>query len=388
MKRKKDPGLEYMLSLGFNPAKSISGVEQQLTAASNKEKAASFIELLTDRAIRNRSESAKHAGPEQMYEIKNETLEFSLALSSAYDGDILRKACNWIDAHKDHFGKTILEVGCDCGVMSCFLAKVFPDSRITSIDRCEPAIINARQLAARLNVTNVTFITQDLKDVEGQFDTVFSMRTVHENNDAVDDAFNELDVQAELFREALVPYAKALKSKLSDQGILISIERIGRNALLLGWLEALYDAGLFFDLRHYEELKCSELGEESCFQAFLAFQSKRIDCTPTELFDYACSKYLDYSAAQYEDHDAKIVFANRRGKMIEGYLVDYPHLKSKVKTSIWTHNTDESGLIFYQNNNGHSTLQFYDISQLEELRQSLQNALYESRVHGGDVTPL
>ena len=33
-----------------------------------------------------------------------------IALSSAYDGDILRKACNWIDAHNDHFGKTILDI--------------------------------------------------------------------------------------------------------------------------------------------------------------------------------------------------------------------------------------------------------------------------------------
>ena len=68
------------------------------------------------------------------------------------------------------------------------------------------------------------------------------------------------------------------------------------------------------------------------------------DITPEELFDLACSKYLDYTKAQYFGWDAKIVFENRHGKLIDGYCVEYPQQKFRAKLSAWTHRTDPTGL--------------------------------------------
>ena len=43
--KKKEPGLQYMLSLRINPAKSMSGVEDQLARATDRKTA---IDLLTE----------------------------------------------------------------------------------------------------------------------------------------------------------------------------------------------------------------------------------------------------------------------------------------------------------------------------------------------------
>ncbi len=89
------------------------------------------------------------SGSKEFYDFKNSDPEISRALSEAYDGDIIRKACNYISSHKDYFGETILEVGCDCGIISCFLAKSFPDAEIVSIDRCAAAIKIAKDFAKK-----------------------------------------------------------------------------------------------------------------------------------------------------------------------------------------------------------------------------------------------
>lgn len=387
-KKNKDAGLQYIMELGFYRAKNMTDVMDQLTKAAGKETAEKLI-----RVIDFRADHKETRDDNSFYAQKNETSALSIALTGAFDADIIRQACNWIVANRENFGKTILEVGCDCGVMSCFLARQFPDVRIVSIDRCEAAIKNARELAEKMHINNVTFMAADLKNVKDTFETVFSMRTVHENIAKDDKAMRDFEIkdlpeQAEIYRNCLHDYCGELKKRMAEGGLLISIERINRDALLLGWMEALYDNGMAFDVNCYTEIKCKELRDESVFRAFIAFSVDENKASPQELFDYACSKYLNYSKAQYEGWDAKIVFENRKKDMIVGYLIDYPKLKAKVKTSIWTHKYDETSMIFYQNNNGNVTTTFHDISRKDELLMSIQGALTEARAHGGIVKKL
>lgn len=89
-----------------------------------------------------------------------------------YDGDIIRKACNYIDTHKDFFVETILEVGCEAGFMTGFLAKTFPKARIVSIDRSKAAIDIATKRIESLGIKNVEFRVSPLAEISEQFDTV------------------------------------------------------------------------------------------------------------------------------------------------------------------------------------------------------------------------
>ena len=118
-----------------------------------------------------------------MYLLKNEDIDAALKFTGDVDGDIIRHVCNWILSHKQCFGKTILEVGCDIGLISCFLAKTFPESKIIAIDRFSEGVAIAKQLAEELELNNIEFKCIDANSINEKYDTVFSCRTLHENRD-------------------------------------------------------------------------------------------------------------------------------------------------------------------------------------------------------------
>ena len=190
MKKKRDAALEYMLQLGITPAKSASGAREQIRRVMDVDALTRLLE--SDEADRD---------PGAFYRFKNQTLEAGLTFSGAFSGEILRKMCAEADAHPECFipkaeisetsGPKILEVGCDCGILSCFLAKRFPEAEVLGLDRCSESIAAAKELAERLKLTNVRFIAGTPGDLTAQsevpgnlhpgFDTVVSLRTMHEN---------------------------------------------------------------------------------------------------------------------------------------------------------------------------------------------------------------
>ena len=71
--------------------------------------------------------------------------------------------------------------------------------------------------------------------------------------------------------------------------------------------------------------------------------------------------------------------------MIEGYNLVFLNPSVKGRIAVWTHKTDETGLIFYQNINGDVTTSFYDISQKEELLASMRGFLDEQYKSGNVI---
>lgn len=191
----------------------------------------------------------------------------SLYLTGAFDGDIIRRTRNWITDHKDLFGDTILEIGCDIGLISCFLAKTFPNSIVTAIDRCKNGLAIGQKLADKFGLTNIKFICADANELTEKYETVFSMRVMHENHHSTEDTTLLFKQTARVFQEGTYSYAQTLSKLVSDEGLVISIERCGKNPLLLGWLWALRDNGLIFSPDLYSELRCQEVGSESTFEA-------------------------------------------------------------------------------------------------------------------------
>ncbi len=97
---------------------------------------------------------------------------------------------------------------------------------------------------------------------------------------------------------------------------------------------------------------------------------------------------MDYSEAEYHDWDAKIVYENRRGALIEGYLIEYHKpVSCKSKIAAWTHATDPTGLLVYLiTGDGKAQLQFFDISNKEEVLQGVRNSIEESKQFDPTVT--
>lgn len=372
-KRKNDPGLEYMISLGLSPAKSSSAMETQLLKVADKNTVWEVLNCIADRGDGDEKKD--------FYALKNRDLKLSLGISGAFDSDVLRKACNWIASHADLFVGDILEVGCDCGIMSCFLAKLIPSSRIVSIDRCADAIKIAKELADMQGIKNIEFRSCALSDITEKFDTVFSMRTMHENTSAdfKEDIMYGFYEQAELCEKSLLPYASTIRSCLADHGRLVSFERCERTSLLLGWISALLEMGIVIDTNNYEEVHCFELSHNSTFQAFSANVQQTDGIFLINLFVDAIGKYVDFSQPQYWAWDAKILYDLKSADLIEGYIIEDKKTKLRNIVKISNNRFDETCIILHQNNAGQVQTSFHDISAKEELLQLLRSDLEKSK---------
>ncbi len=145
MKKKMDAGLAYLQEIGFNRSRGKYGLVRRWEELFGREKAFQLYNQWT---------KIEDSSPE-FYDFKNSDPEISRSYIEAYDGDIIRKACNYIYDHKEYFGRTILEVGCDIGYMTGFLAKTFPESTIVAIDRNKAAISLATKCLEALGIKNV-----------------------------------------------------------------------------------------------------------------------------------------------------------------------------------------------------------------------------------------
>jgi len=350
-KHYSDPVVDFLKELEIRPARTNSRLYSSLDEAAGKEWTETILRAME---ARYDGKSLDIEGEKSFYDIKNSNAAGSIALTGAIDGDILRQFCYWILDHKDCFGQSILEIGCDVGILSCFLARTFPDSSIVSIDRCASSIEIAKTLAKRFGLTNITFMACDVNDMTDLYDTVFSARTMHENF-AVDyiDRLSFITTQGQVYEEALVPYAEKMASLVKPDGHFVSIERIERNPLLLGWMWALNGQKFVQQEEYYKDIRCQELRGEMEETHFQAMVYKHGDEQPKEeVYGQFCQTFLedmDLSAPSYKDWEAAVMLENSVGELIEGYEVYHPkdHNWKFGHYSAWTSKYDDEAMLMY-----------------------------------------
>lgn len=315
MKKKKDPGLIYLQSLNLKPVKTKKEFMETLVKNAGSDVATAIFEELDRRAQGIMKE-------EYFYELKNTDLKTSMTFSGALDGDIIRKGCNWVAENRDLFGKRILDVGCDCGLMSCFLATALPDSEILSIDLSQAALDNAKELAGHLGLTNITFAKKDVRKLLAgdQYDTVFAMRALIPNLtvSGQEDSAWELEEAGDYFAGSCGSYARALADAVRDGGSLVTIEKIEKNGFLLGWLKALENSGLALDMDSWEEMACKELATNSVLQA-IACRKMPGGPSAADVFINMYETLTDFSQANYEGWMAKTAIYLQAGSLIRGF---------------------------------------------------------------------
>ncbi len=355
MKNKaKDPGLEYLQLLGIRALRSTRVIFDDLDRMFGIEKGRRISAMIDKRAERDNytDEHDWKEADRQFYDLKNEDYALGLYLTGAFDGDIIRRACNWIIEHKDFFGRTILEIGCDIGLISCFLAKTFPSSTITAIDRCKNGLNIGQKLAEKFGLSNIKFICADANELTEKYDTVFSMRVMHENHHALEDTTLLFKQTARIFQEGTNSYAQTLAKLVSDEGLVISIERCGKNPLLLGWLWALRNNSLFFAPDLYSELKCQEVGSESTFEANVCIKDSKAAVSEEDIYNEFCQMFIgdfDIGSPQFDGWVAAVMLQNSFDELIEGYEAYAPQQNNWkfLHLSLWTNSHDDSSLLAY-----------------------------------------
>lgn len=381
MKRQKEAGLQYLMNLGIRAAKDKAGMQKQLEEKLGKEAAQALLQRVDG-----------ESDAQVIYDLKNADLNTALAFSGAYDSDIYRKVCNWIDKNRDVFGGEILEVGCDSGIMSCFLGRTFPEAHITSIDRTPAAIAIAQQLADRMGVTNVTFRQCDVMDLEEQqFDTVFSLRTMHENiiNRTIRPSFQFLLDQAVMYGNTVSDYADALMGHVRQGGNFVSIERGEVNPMFLGWLLNIRANGMTVEEARYEELHCTVLGNPDIFQAVTAV---RTGDTDSNVYGFWCSLFsMDPNAYQFYGWQAETLLQNSvpdLNHLLEGCFLANQEGEPCGKYVVWSLNSRPGAVLYYQGNADGVTVSFYDASLTDQICAQIRTIREQSQKQGLLVTKL
>ena len=74
----------------------------------------------------------------------------------------------------------IIDLGCGSGLTSLYLGRLFPHSRVLRVERCASLVDRARDLQAKLRLSNVAFVCEDYRDdrIGERFDVVLSLQTM------------------------------------------------------------------------------------------------------------------------------------------------------------------------------------------------------------------
>ena len=343
-----------MKELGFRPESSLSVAFDRLRSVADKSLANNLINIIKD--VRSKKGNYSQS---DLYDAKNATLDLSLILSSTHRADIYRKVCNWVVNHKELFGSCILDLGCDCGIMTCFLARQFPDSHIIGIDLTPVAVENAKQLAARLNVNNVEFLCIDAFSFNKPVDTVFSMLVMHELCDDVDidcrdKTFTDI---AKYWTSGFDKVVSHISEILSIGGHIISIDT-DDDALScylpggLSFIYSLYYHGLCMtscDIVSVKELDC--VHNIQCLVAMRDNMSNVKKFTDELIFDkyvdnIVC-KICDLTGSEYFQFGAKLMRDVCCGELLRGF-----HIRDKTggysEYSVWRDKLDAQSFIFFR----------------------------------------
>ena len=108
---------EYMKQVGLKYIKTPNDFISGLAYRTNKNYALEVANVLNYRAEGAPTDNDK------FYELKNDTLESSIYISAAFDGGVFRHIGNIVIDRADMFGTEVLDLACDCGIVSCFMAK-------------------------------------------------------------------------------------------------------------------------------------------------------------------------------------------------------------------------------------------------------------------------
>ena len=360
--RTNDIVLDYFEQLKIKPSKNRGQFMNMIALKHGK-----AIATEIDRLVSSRADGEDKDGI--LYEVKNGTLDLSLDFA-AYSSDLCRRFLDRMVAHKGVTLRRILDIGCDNGIVTCFLAKLYPDSEVWGIDRSVNGIRCATELAERLKLSNVNFIRMSFEELPvdsmpPSFDLIVSVRSMHEVLGRLPDLkgkhFWSLSEITE--DEALLEGFEKLRiiRSLLDpiSGEFISFERTKDYEGLALWAKVLETNGLCVKWKDSAMVGCFELKNEMKFPFLVASPQ---ECGGNILDGMAVLLEIGEEVSigkTYNDLAAELIFQNIDSKkMLSGVEMEFTDGSGILRCEVWEH---PDCCIGYQYSNiGFRELKAYD----------------------------
>ena len=215
----------------------------------------------------------KDKGNGKIYTVKNKDLETTMDFAGYYY-DLYRQFFVWFIDFKNSYdknldGKKVLDLGCDNGITTCFVANLYPNSEIIGVDKCKKGIKCAEEIAQKLGVKNVKFEAVDAKKVdkffkEEKFDLVLSNRSMLEITNlpklksfwSIDEVENSIVVA-----NSVLKFFKSVEKVMTHDAKLITFERLDGLEEILNFIKSMHASGLYADIDSMCKIQFNELND-------------------------------------------------------------------------------------------------------------------------------
>lgn len=188
---------------------------------------------------------------DDFWETKNSDATLSLLLSSQFNWEFYQHYLSWCDGSiVPSEVESLLDVGCDNGILTCYYAYRFPNARIVGLDKCRNAISVANLLADRLNLKNISFEVGDVIDTPKILKSKsFSLITAIQffsSAYGLPSFINHIDLPtiSDPRSSDRITALQTLKSLMNATASMITADRLTSPVSYHWWSRALFDAQL------------------------------------------------------------------------------------------------------------------------------------------------
>lgn len=169
--------------------------------------------------------------------------DFVLACDLTMYMETLQNEMKFIEDHRECFGKTILDIGCGDGYLTCFIAFLFPESTVIGLDKAPGSERIGQCIADQLGLTNVTFVNKSFAAYtkkNRKFDTVFSSRTLNYQANLTVGFLSGIKHNISVFAKAYQDYAERIAKVLKKGGFFLHVDLLNPDTEdIIGWETAL-----------------------------------------------------------------------------------------------------------------------------------------------------
>lgn len=363
---------DYLQKINLKSSSTTRNFWEKLYSKHNFSVVKELESVVTERALADKTSSL------DIYEIKNKNLELSIDFAS-YSQDLYKKYFEWFANVKDA-PRTILDIGCDNGIVTCFYAFLNPQAEIVGIDQSLYGIECAKKLAKKLELSNVKFIAGEFCNIKNiypnnYFDYITSIRTFHEIIVIPEIRYwaaDELEIVIKDDDSSLLLLVRDLLK--DEQSKFISFERLPALGEYSWWIEIMRNAGLYVLWEEKQELQFHELGEIQTMPLFVASKTYQKKILQQDIINFYLGEVcLNLNNKEFNDLEGEAAFINIKDKeLISGVQINYSDGAGDFRMEIWH---SASGLLLYQYSNvGYRKLTILPNNYLDIAQAQLKTA--------------
>ncbi|MBU5335495.1 class I SAM-dependent methyltransferase [Intestinibacter bartlettii] len=286
----------------------------------------------------------KDNGSGKIYNIKNKDLETSMDFAGYYH-DLYRQFFTWIMKGENLDGKKILDLGCDNGITTCFVAGLYPNAQIVAVDKCKKGIKCAEEIAQKLELKNVRFESVDAKKVdkffkEEKFDVVLSNRSMLEiTNLPKLKSFWSIDEVEDsiMVANSVVKFFKSVEKVMADDAKLITFERLEGVEEILNFVKSMRESGLYIDTDSMCKIQFKELNDVEQMPLIVFDKTERREIGFYEFIEiYSKLPILNKQTDVEDEFKIELDFkALGKKELVYGTQIDYKTGVGSERREVW-----------------------------------------------------